>query len=110
MKRSICIMFMTVCLLSWSLGGTAFAKSPEIRLKWAHIFPTDSDQHIRSEAIAKAVYEKSNGRIKFDIFPASQFPNMRKWLRSKRFNQVPQLTSGRSIRLKEPFLLSSYDV
>lgn len=36
--------------------------------------------------------------------------NMRNWLRAKRFDQIPQLTSGRSIKLTDPFLLSSYDI
>jgi metacaspase-1 len=36
--------------------------------------------------------------------------NMRNWLKNKRFTQIPQLTSGRSINLNDPFLLSSYDI
>jgi len=72
MKKLACIIIVSVLVVAWGLIGTSDAKGPEHRWKWAHIYPTDSDHHKRSEAIAKEVYEKTNGRIKLEIYPAAQ--------------------------------------
>ncbi len=34
---------------------------------------------------------------------------MRTWIKSKKFTQVPQLSTGKYVNIREPILLSSYD-
>lgn len=34
---------------------------------------------------------------------------MQKWIKANKFSQIPQLSSGKKINTKEPFLLSSYN-
>ncbi len=68
----VVIAVMLVNLGHWGKVVSAQAAEKKYQFKWAHIYPTDSDQHKRSEAIKKELLEKSSGRLNINIYPAAQ--------------------------------------
>ncbi|OUP69239.1 hypothetical protein B5F10_18345 [Anaerotruncus colihominis] len=59
---------------STSTTGTPSAE-PEYILKLGHAFAITDNQHIATEMMAEQVFEKTNGAVKIEIYPASQLGN-----------------------------------
>jgi tripartite ATP-independent transporter DctP family solute receptor len=70
-------LFLTTifCLILFTGPGTAIS-GKAVALKWGHIYPVTSEIH---EAVALAnhlIQQRSNGKLKVDIFPGAQLGGM----------------------------------
>lgn len=72
MKKMFYVMLVVILASALGLINFAEAEGPKYKWKWAHIYPTDSDQHKRSETIKKEIFDKSDGRINLTVYPAAQ--------------------------------------
>ncbi|APR05930.1 TRAP transporter substrate-binding protein [Thauera chlorobenzoica] len=57
--------------------GTAYAQSDSYRWKLAHQWPTVHYYHTAAETFVKRVEERTEGRLRIDIYPAGQLFGMR---------------------------------
>lgn len=63
------LVFLTVLSLLFVFFGPALADDePQFKLRLAQIHPTDSDYDQRAQSFAKKVFERTEGRIKIDVF------------------------------------------
>ena len=58
-----------------TLGFASMSSAQEYTLKLAHVLSTDTPAHKAAEMMSAQIFEKSNGRVKIDIFPAGQVGN-----------------------------------
>jgi TRAP-type transport system periplasmic protein len=79
MKNLLAIVFMCVSVLM-------FSQEP-ISLVYAHMNPSDSVAGKQAQLFADLVAKKSNGKIKIDIYPASQLGGLK--------DMVDQISSGK---------------
>jgi TRAP-type transport system periplasmic protein len=66
---------VAVALLAATLlvyAGSAVAKDKVIKMRFNHTLPIDSNQDVYAKKFADMVLEKSGGRIKITVYPASQ--------------------------------------
>lgn len=61
-----------VCLVTLSLlfafFGMAAAADPQFTMRLAQVHPVDSDYDLRAKSFAQKVFDRTNGRIKIDVF------------------------------------------
>ncbi len=71
-KKSSVMLLAIGVLLSVSLiivaGQPSFAAEPEYRWRMSQIHPEGSDYDIRAKEFARKVFERTNGRIKIDVY------------------------------------------
>lgn len=69
MKKFFTLILMLILLASFSVCALADAK---YQWRWSHYQPIDSIVDKISHAVVNEIEEKTDGRIKIDIYPASQ--------------------------------------
>lgn len=72
MKRMILGVAMLGLFLGASIFSLAFAQEKKILIRYTHQHPTNFSFHKGAEVFCKYVEEKTNGRVKFEMYPASQ--------------------------------------
>ncbi len=73
MKRALALLVMIALVLWIPLGAYAVDKPGTMyQWRWAHYQPIDSIVDKVSKAVVQEIAQKSRGRIKIDIYPASQ--------------------------------------
>jgi tripartite ATP-independent transporter DctP family solute receptor len=58
-------------------GMTTAADKEPIQLKLGHVSAPAHPYHIQAEAVAKEVFEKTNGEVKINVFPSNQLGQQR---------------------------------
>ena len=73
MKKSL-VFCMTIVIALWLPIAATAADPPgtKYQWRWAHYQPIDSIVDKVSKAVVQEIAQKSQGRIKIDIYPASQ--------------------------------------
>ncbi|MDN5300908.1 MAG: hypothetical protein PWQ60_422 [Thermoanaerobacteraceae bacterium] len=113
LKKKSLFSLILVCLLVISLlSGCGSNKSDQsntnnskqssekeetIVLKWAHVAAISNDKHTDSaKIIAKEIEEKTNGKVKIELYPASQLGNEREILEGIKLGtiEIGTLSSG----------------
>lgn len=64
--------FSTIILAGATLFSAACGAQAQQTLKWGHVFETSEPYHEAALEIAKEVEEKTEGRVKIEVYPASQ--------------------------------------
>lgn len=66
------VVLLTSCLISFSFSGGAAAADPQYVLRYAGNLPTNHHVSQSMYLFSKLVAEKTNGRVKIEVFPAAQ--------------------------------------
>ncbi len=74
MKRSIIVLSLLVSLVLVAAVGQVFAKS--ITLRYAHVGVKGAPQTRYAEELAAMIEERTEGRVKVQVFPNSQLGNI----------------------------------
>jgi TRAP-type C4-dicarboxylate transport system substrate-binding protein len=72
MKRVILRSSMAILFLGTLMVSAAFGQEKQILIRYTHQHPTHMSFHKGGEVFCKYVEQKSNGRVKFEMYPASQ--------------------------------------
>lgn len=73
MKRALALLMMIAWVLWIPLGAYAVDKpGTKYQWRWSHYMPIDSIGDKVSKAVVQEIAQKSQGRIKIDIYPAGQ--------------------------------------
>jgi C4-dicarboxylate-binding protein DctP len=103
-KKKFFTILLAGFLIISLLSGCGANKSAEERteeetivLKWAHVAAISNDKHTDSaEIIAKEIEEATNGKVKIELYPASQLGNEREILEGIKLGtiEIGTLSSG----------------
>lgn len=99
---SILLVLTVVAVLATGCGGNDSnsvdnSKDEVIVLKWAHVAAVSNDKHTDSaKEIAKKIEERTNGKVKIELYPASQLGNEREILEGIKLGtiEIGTLSSG----------------
>ena len=72
MKRTLWIVFAVMALVALSFTG---AQAKNIVIKYANTVAPDHPNNIAALKFAELVAEKTNGKVKVEVFPAAQLGN-----------------------------------
>jgi TRAP-type C4-dicarboxylate transport system substrate-binding protein len=72
MKNVICAASMVILLGGIFMLPQAFGQEKQILIRYSHQHPTNFSFHKGAESFCKYVEQKTNGRVKFEMYPASQ--------------------------------------
>ncbi|MFM1909049.1 MAG: hypothetical protein RLZZ591_2726 [Pseudomonadota bacterium] len=88
--------FLKVMLLCATLGTLAlpFAAQAQTKLRFAHAGPETSSQHLAALEFAKAVKERSQGKLEVQVFPASQLGNDATVIGAVRGGSIDMMMAG----------------
>jgi len=98
--RSFILVLICVLMLGVAWNNSVLAENKGdkvIILKWAHVAPLSTDKHTDSvKLIAKEIEERTNGKVKIEIYPASQLGNEREILEGVKLGtiEIATLSSG----------------
>jgi C4-dicarboxylate-binding protein DctP len=68
----LCVFVSSVAVFASGQEEGQDSENKVYELKLAHIYPSDHPFNVGSEQIAKEVFEKTNGKVKINIFPGAQ--------------------------------------
>jgi tripartite ATP-independent transporter DctP family solute receptor len=97
--RSAGIAWVTLLVLG--LAGPAAAQQTA---RWGHLFPTTHFEHLGAVKLAELVAQKTGGKIKIEIFPASQLGSEKEQTEQVRSGALHFHSSGGSIQQFVPEL------
>jgi len=94
-------------------GNMAQTKCQVVMISGCQDKQTSSDAYLKDKNTKKYEYQGAMTasfllHFKNNINYHDLITNMRKWLKNSKFDQIPQLSSGRHINVKKTFLLNSY--
>lgn len=72
MKPKCLLIYVLTCVFLLFIYSFAFGKEKTILIRYTHIHPTTYSYHMGAEKFAKLVEGRSNGRVKIELYPASQ--------------------------------------
>lgn len=106
MKRKLSIVLVMILVLGCSLigcgdkenAGSADSSDESYLIRVAHVLPTDHATHITAEEVfKKEVEEKSNGRIKVEVYPNGQLGGDRQTIEALNLGTVEMCIPGGTV-------------
>lgn len=88
--------FFKAAVLCAALGaiGLPLAAQAQTKLRFAHAGPDTSSQHLAALEFAKAVKERSQGKLEVQVFPASQLGNDATVIGAVRGGSIDMMMAG----------------
>jgi C4-dicarboxylate-binding protein DctP len=71
-----------------SSSGSNDSEKEEIVIKFSHNQPVDSPEHVGAEKFKEVAEKESNGRVKVEIFPASQLGSLREQVEGTQIGTI----------------------